>query len=112
YLSDYVPDPASAIVFPQEFGCHQILPAASYQLTYDERSHGIPQMANCTTFRSSESCHADIYPKRLVVTAGLVTPKHTTWRIRRHRIGLGDCRGGRFDPSVRLSPPTATATGP
>ncbi|PIL28653.1 hypothetical protein GSI_08695 [Ganoderma sinense ZZ0214-1] len=32
YLCDHVPEPASVIVFAQEFGCHQILPAAFSQL--------------------------------------------------------------------------------
>lgn len=32
YLADVVPEPASAIMFAQEFGCHEILPAAYYQL--------------------------------------------------------------------------------
>ncbi len=32
-LADVVPEPASAILFAQEFGCRQILPAAFYRLS-------------------------------------------------------------------------------
>lgn len=32
HLCNYIPEPASAIVFAQEFGCPEILPAAYYQL--------------------------------------------------------------------------------
>ena len=32
-ISDVIPEPASAIVFAQEFGCPQILPAAFYRLS-------------------------------------------------------------------------------
>ena len=32
HLCDHVPEPASAVVFAQEFGCPEILPAAFYQL--------------------------------------------------------------------------------
>ncbi|KAI1784925.1 hypothetical protein LXA43DRAFT_1040201 [Ganoderma leucocontextum] len=40
HLRDHIPEPASAIAFAQEFGCHQILPAAYYQLSTIEPYHG------------------------------------------------------------------------
>ena len=38
-LRDHIPEPAAAIVFAHEFGCHQILPAAYYQLSTIEPNH-------------------------------------------------------------------------
>ena len=61
-LSDVIPEPVSAIVFAQEFGCPEILPAAFYRLLQidfnddwslrasDSQSEAGPQ--------SSSACHS------------------------------------------------------
>ncbi|KAI1787048.1 hypothetical protein LXA43DRAFT_740426 [Ganoderma leucocontextum] len=84
-ISDVSPEPASAILFAQEFGCPQILPAAFYRLSL------IPVASDWSSF----SPHHPVARWSLLEKDNLLRCMHGSQALSRYRPPVSDFMGDR-----------------